>query len=69
VIEAQMQAFLDASPDETNSMFDDFIAGHETEWDARNGVLVRKGAQHGVDVPVSRTLAPLLAALRREAIR
>ncbi len=64
VIETQIQAFLDAAPDETNSMFDDFIAGRETEWEARNGVIVRKGAQYGVDVPVSRSLVPLLAALR-----
>jgi 2-dehydropantoate 2-reductase len=45
-------------------MFDDFIAGRETEWEARNGVIVRKGAQHGIDVPGSRRLVPLLAALR-----
>jgi len=64
VIEAQVQAFLAARPDETNSMFDDFVAGRETEWDARNGVIVRKGAQYGIDVPVSRSLVPLLSALR-----
>ncbi len=64
VVEAQIQAFLDAPPDETNSMFDDFIAGRETEWEARNGVIVRKGAQYGIDVPVSRSLVPLLEALR-----
>jgi len=69
VVEAQMRVFLDAAPDETNSMFDDFVAGNETEWDARNGVIVRKGARHGIDVPVSRTLVPLLAALRAGAIR
>ena len=64
VVEAQMQAFLAAPPHETNSMFDDYLAGRETEWDARNGVIVRKGARHGVDVPISRSLVPLLAALR-----
>jgi len=63
IIETQLQAFLDARPDETNSMFDDFVAGRETEWDARNGVIVRKGAQYGIDVPVSRSLVPLLSAL------
>ena len=64
VVETQMQAFLAAPPYETNSMFDDFIAGRETEWEARNGVIVRKAAQYGIDVPVSRSLVPLLAALR-----
>jgi len=64
VIEAQMQGFLAAAPGETNSMFDDYLAGHETEWDARNGVIVRMGARHGIDVPVSRRLVPLLSALR-----
>lgn len=64
IVEAQMRSFMEAAPDETNSMYDDFVAGRETEWDARNGVIVRKGARHGVDVPVSRSLVPLLAALR-----
>ncbi len=64
VVEAQMQNFLAAAPDETNSMFDDYLAGRETEWDARNGVIVRKGDVHGIGVPVSRSLAPLLSALR-----
>lgn len=68
IVEAQMATFLSASPDETNSMFDDFVAGRETEWDARNGVLVRLGAKHGIDVPLSRALVPLLAALRVQAV-
>ena len=68
IVEAQMQSFLDAAPDETNSMFDDFVAGNDTEWDARNGVIVRKGAQHGVPTPVSASLVPLLAALRLAAV-
>ena len=33
------------------------------EWDARNGVIVRKGAFHGIPTPVSAALVPLLAAL------
>lgn len=69
IVEAQIGAFLAAPPDETNSMFDDCIAGNETEWDARNGVIVRKGAQHGIDTPVSRSLVPLLANLRLQTIR
>ncbi|HVZ29068.1 MAG TPA: 2-dehydropantoate 2-reductase [Asticcacaulis sp.] len=62
VIEEQLKIFLDAYPDESNSMFDDFRAGRETEWDARNGVLVRKGIKHGIPTPVSNVIVPLLAA-------
>jgi len=68
VVETQMHSFMAAAPDETNSMFDDFIAGRETEWDARNGVIVRKGAEHGIDTPVSRSLVPLLANLRVQGV-
>ena len=39
------------------------MAGRETEWDARNAVIVRKGARHGIATPVSAALVPLLAAL------
>jgi 2-dehydropantoate 2-reductase len=62
VIEEQVNTFLNAAPEESNSMFDDFRAGRETEWDARNGVLVRKGAKHGIPTPVSNLIVPLLAA-------
>ena len=69
VVDAQMQSFLAAPPHETNSMYDDFAAGRDTEWDARNGVIVRKAERHGLAVPVSRTLVPLLAGLRLPAVR
>ncbi len=62
VIEEQVNTFLNAAPEESNSMFDDFRAGRETEWDARNGVLVRKGQKHGIPTPVSDIIVPLLAA-------
>lgn len=62
VIEEQMQRWLAAGPEETNSMLDDFRAGRPTEWNARNGVLVRKGREYGVATPVSDLLVPLLAA-------
>ena len=63
LIERQMEAFMNAAPDEGNSMYADRIAGRVTEWDARNAVIVRKGARHGIPTPVSAALAPLLAAL------
>ncbi|MBU6299800.1 MAG: 2-dehydropantoate 2-reductase [Alphaproteobacteria bacterium] len=63
LIERQIAAFLKARPDEGNSMYADRMAGREMEWDARNGVIVRKGMQHGIPTPVSAALVPLLAAL------
>lgn len=62
VVEEQIALWLAAGSDETNSMFDDFRAGRPTEWNARNGVLVRKGEKHGIATPVSSVVVPLLAA-------
>ena len=44
------------------SMLFDREAGRELEWDARNGVISRLGAEHGVPTPVSDVIVPLLAA-------
>ena len=63
LIEPQIAFFMRAGPDEGNSMYVDRMAGREMEWDARNGVIVRKGARHGIPTPVSAALVPLLAAL------
>jgi 2-dehydropantoate 2-reductase len=63
LIEPQIEAFLASAPGEGNSMYADRMAGRETEWDARNAVIVRKGARHGIATPVSAALVPLLAAL------
>ncbi len=62
VIEDQMHLWLAAAPEDTNSMFDDFRAGRPTEWNARNGVLVRKGREYGIPTPVSDLIVPLLSA-------
>jgi 2-dehydropantoate 2-reductase len=62
LIEPQIAAFLASKPDEGNSMYADRMAGRETEWNARNAVIVRKAARHGLAVPVSAALVPLLAA-------
>jgi 2-dehydropantoate 2-reductase len=63
LIERQMEAFMNAAPDEGNSMYADRMAGRQTEWDTRNAVIVRKGARYGIATPVSAALVPLLAAL------
>lgn len=63
LIEPQIEFFMKAGPDEGNSMYADRMAGRPMEWDARNGVIVRKGARHAIQTPVSAALVPLLAAL------
>ena len=45
------------------SMLFDRLAGRRLEWDARNGVIRRLGARHGIPTPVSDVIVPLLAAL------
>jgi 2-dehydropantoate 2-reductase len=45
-----------------SSILFDREAGRELEWDARNGVVARRGAKHGVPTPVSDVIVPLLAA-------
>ena len=45
-----------------SSMLYDHLAGRPIEHEARNGVVVRLADRYGVEVPVCRTLAALLAA-------
>lgn len=51
-----------AHPQSVNSLHADFVAGRRTEVDARNLVIVRLGAKHGIDAPMNRALASLLSA-------
>ncbi len=67
LIERQMQSFLAADGEDGNSMYEDRMAGREMEWQARNAVIVRKGAEHGIATPVSAALVPLLAAISNAA--
>ncbi|WP_083409137.1 oxidoreductase [Mycolicibacterium rutilum] len=48
--------------DVTTSILTDREAHRRLEWDIRNGVISRKGAQFGVATPVSDVIVPLLAA-------
>jgi 2-dehydropantoate 2-reductase len=45
-----------------SSILTDRIAGRRLEWEARNGVIQRLGARHGIATPVSDVIVPLLAA-------
>lgn len=67
LIERQIESFLAANPEDGNSMYEDRMAGREMEWNARNAVIVRKAASHGIAVPVSAALVPLLAAISNAA--
>jgi 2-dehydropantoate 2-reductase len=51
-----------AASDAINSMHGDRIAGRPMEIDARNGVIVRLGAKHGIATPLNAAMVALLEA-------
>lgn len=59
---ALLDAFRAFPADRGTSILADREQGHALEWDARNGVIRRLGAAHGIPTPVSDVLVPLLAA-------
>ncbi|MGB8601079.1 MAG: ketopantoate reductase C-terminal domain-containing protein, partial [Rhizomicrobium sp.] len=66
LIDRQLAAFLaeaDREPGNGNSIYADRMAGRAMEWNARNGVIVRKAVKYGIATPVSSTVVPLLASL------
>jgi 2-dehydropantoate 2-reductase len=56
-----------ADPDSINSLFADRAAGRPMELDARNGVIVRLGARHGIATPLNAALVALLSAASEPA--
>ncbi|MCC7937749.1 ketopantoate reductase C-terminal domain-containing protein, partial [Klebsiella pneumoniae] len=44
------------------SILIDRLNGRPLEWDIRNGVVQRRGRQHGIPTPLSDIIVPLLAA-------
>jgi 2-dehydropantoate 2-reductase len=54
--------YREAAPDSINSLHADRIAGRPMEIDARNGVIVRLGAKHGIPTPVNQIIVALLEA-------
>jgi 2-dehydropantoate 2-reductase len=51
-----------ADPASMNSLHADRLNGRRMEIDARNGVIVRKGAQHGIEAPMNALMVALLEA-------
>ncbi|WP_370416615.1 2-dehydropantoate 2-reductase [Streptomyces fradiae] len=49
-------------PESGSSMLWDRLAGRQTEYDARNGAVVRAGARHGIPTPYNETVTALLEA-------
>ena len=62
VIDEITGMFAGFPADLTTSMLTDAEAHRRLEWDIRNGVIVRKAAEHGLATPVGDVLIPLLAA-------
>ncbi|MEO9174635.1 MAG: oxidoreductase [Gaiellales bacterium] len=59
----EILAWLQGVPEDLgSSILFDHEAGRPLEWDARNGVVVRRGARHGIPTPISDVVVPLLAA-------
>jgi 2-dehydropantoate 2-reductase len=62
VIEEIVGLFTGLSEDLTTSILTDRERGRPLEWDIRNGVVIRKAAEHGLATPISEVVVPLLAA-------
>ena len=54
--------FAAAPADQGTSILADREAGRPLEWRARNGVILHRGRAHGLPMPISAVLVPLLAA-------
>jgi 2-dehydropantoate 2-reductase len=62
VPEEIIDAFRAYPADMGTSILADREAGRPLEWDVRNGVVLRRGRQHGIPTPISDLLVPLLAS-------
>ena len=51
-----------SAPDSVNSLLADRLAGRRMEIDARNGVIVRMGARHGIATPLNAMAVAILEA-------
>ena len=58
-----LDRFRAQPPDAVNSILADRLAGRPLEFDARNGVIVRKGRKHGIPTPVNQMVVALLGVM------
>ncbi len=54
--------FVASAPDSVNSLLADRLAGRPMELDARNGIVVRLGAEHGIPTPLNAMAVTILEA-------
>ena len=54
------EGFIQRAGSHLASIVVDRLNGVATEWEARNGVVLRKAAEHGIDVPVNTIVTTLL---------
>jgi 2-dehydropantoate 2-reductase len=57
-----IEGYRGQAPESMNSLHADRAAGRPMELDARNGVIVRKGAAHGIETPANAMIVALLNA-------
>jgi 2-dehydropantoate 2-reductase len=62
IVDTVVAGYAAMSADRGSSIVYDREAGRPLEWDARNGVIRRLGARHGIPTPISDVIVPLLAA-------
>lgn len=64
LVETVIDSYRNAPLDSINSLHGDRLAGRPMEIDARNGVIVRLGAKHGIPTPVNEAMVALLLAVQ-----
>jgi 2-dehydropantoate 2-reductase len=62
-VEEVLATLTTMPPDLGTSMLFDRLAGRRLEWEARNGVVARRGREHGIPTPVTDVVCARLAAL------
>lgn len=63
LLEMVIDGYLAAPEDAVNSLHADRLAGRPMEIDARNGVIVRRAAKHGLKAPMNEAMVALLKAV------
>jgi 2-dehydropantoate 2-reductase len=62
IVRRVVEGYQASPPDSINSLLADRLAGGRSEYDARNGVIVRLGEKHGIATPLNRLAVAFLRA-------